>query len=62
MDNGDKEQRDLAIFMGLVLMGKCQEAWCFGNQISKGMAVELAKPKQRGMPIRHFTGQCAEVE
>lgn len=62
MDDDEKEQRNLALFMGLVLMGKCQEVWRFGTQISKGMAIELAKAKQRGMPIRHFTEQCMEVK
>lgn len=61
MDDDDKTQRDLAIFMGLVLMGKCQEVWCFGGRISSGMAIELEKARQRGTPIRYFTEECAEV-
>ncbi|MGI6121340.1 MAG: DUF4406 domain-containing protein [Saccharofermentanales bacterium] len=62
MDDGDKAQRSLAIFMGLVLMGKCQEVWCFGGGISSGMAIELEKARQRGTPIRYFTEGCAEVK
>jgi hypothetical protein len=62
MDDGDKTQRNLAIFMGLVLLSKCHELWCFGNKISPGMAIELEKAKRLGIPVRHFTGQCAEVK
>ena len=62
MDDSDKAERNLAIFMGLVLLSKCQELWCFGDRISPGMAIELEKAKRLGIPVRHFTGQCAEVK
>jgi len=62
MDDSDKTQRNLAIFMGLVLLSKCHELWRFGNKISPGMAIELEKAKRLGIPIRHFSGECAEVK
>jgi hypothetical protein len=62
MDDGDKTQRNLAILMGLVLLSKCHELWRFGNKISPGMAIELEKAKRLGIPVWHFTGQCAEVK
>jgi hypothetical protein len=62
MDDGDKTERNLAIFMGLVLLSKCHELWCFGNKISPGMAIELEKAKRLCIPIRHFSEQCAEVK
>ena len=60
MDDDDKEARDYGIFMGLVLMGKCQELWCFGDYISKGMAIELEKAKARNMVIRYFNNHGEE--
>ena len=33
----------------------------FGRNITKGMAVEIEKAKERGLPIRYFTEQCGEV-
>lgn len=62
LDDTDKQQRDLGIFMGLVLMSKCQEFWCFGSKISKGMAIELEKAKKRKMVIRYFNERCEEVK
>ncbi len=62
LDDEDKQQRKLGIFMGLVLMSKCQEFWCFGSKISKGMAIELEKAKKRKMIIRYFNERCEEVE
>ena len=62
MDDSDQSQRDLAIFMGLVLLSKCIEIWVFGEIITAGMSVELTKAKQREMRIRYFTEQCEEVD
>lgn len=61
MDEDDPAERNLGIFYGLVLMSKCQEVWVFGRKITRGMAVEIAKAKERGLPIRYFNSRCMEV-
>lgn len=61
LDENDRTQRDLGIFFGLVLLGKCDEMWVFGSPPSRGMGVEIAKARKRGLPIRWFNGQCQEV-
>jgi len=61
MEDSDKGEREKALFMGLVLMSKCQEVWCFGSKISNGMAIELEKAKKRNMVIKYFNDQCEEV-
>ncbi|MBT9173137.1 MAG: hypothetical protein DDT21_01527 [Syntrophomonadaceae bacterium] len=58
MDDGDGEERELGLFFALVLLGKCDELWVFGEKISKGMAAEIAKAKKRGMPIKYFNHKC----
>jgi len=58
MDDGDREERELGLFFALVLLGKCDELWVFGEKISKGMAAEIAKAKKRGMPIKYFNHKC----
>lgn len=62
MDDADRTQRELGIFFGLVLMGKCDEMWVFGSTVSAGMKTEIAKARKRGLPIRYFTEQCLEVK
>ncbi|HEX3017838.1 MAG TPA: DUF4406 domain-containing protein [Caproicibacter sp.] len=62
MDDSDPYQRDLAIFMGLVLLSKCLELWVFGETVTAWMSVELAKAKQRDIRIRYFTEQLEEVD
>ena len=49
------------MFMGMVLLGKCEQLWVFGGTISTGMAAEIEKAEKRDMPIRYFTEQCEEV-
>ena len=61
MEEDDPAQRRLGIFFGLVLQSKCKEVWVFGRNITKGMEVEIAKAKERGIPIRYFTDRCSEV-
>lgn len=57
----EEYERGLALFMGIVLMGKCKEVWVFGNKISDGMAAEIAKAKKMGKIIRYFTEELEEV-
>ncbi|MCL1857674.1 MAG: DUF4406 domain-containing protein [Oscillospiraceae bacterium] len=60
MDDGDKEQRSLGIFFGLVMMGKCDDMWVFGDPPSCGMKLEIAKARKRGIHIRYFNENCQE--
>lgn len=60
MDDDDKEERSLALFMGIVLLGKCSEIWVFGRT-SPGMTLEIERARSKGMKIRYFNERCAEV-
>ena len=61
MSDDNPDDRDLAIFMDIVLLTKCAELWVFGDIVSKGMSIEIAKAKQKNKPIRYFTEECQEV-
>ena len=56
------EERELALFMGFVMLTKCAELWVFGERISSGMAQEIRKAETRNMLIRYFTTNCEEVQ
>ncbi len=60
MDDGDKEERELGLRFALILLGKCDELWVFGNT-SSGMSKEIARAKKRGMPIKYFNYKCEGV-
>lgn len=61
MDDSDKEQRELGLFFALVLLGKCDELWIFGDRVSNGMSQEIKKAEKRGIPIRRFSFKREEV-
>lgn len=61
MDDSDKEQRELGLFFALVLLGKCDELWIFGDRVSNGMSQEIKKAEKRGIPIKHFNFKCEEA-
>lgn len=61
MNDDDPAERELAIFMDVILIGKCDELWVFGDSISEGMSVEIEVAKKRRQPIRYFNGNLEEV-
>jgi dienelactone hydrolase len=61
MDDSDRDERDLALFMGGVLLTKCVELWVFGSTISTGMALEIKKAQEKQKAVRYFTRDCREV-
>lgn len=62
MNDESPEERDLAIFMDIVLMGKCSEVWVLGNTISSGMEKEIEIAKKRKQTVRYFSTEYEEVE
>lgn len=53
-------ERELAMFMDMVFLGKCDQLWVFGKFISNGMQAEIDKAKKKNMIIRYFTEDLAE--
>lgn len=56
----ETHERDEAMFMNMVYLGRCEEIWVFGERITDGMAAEIKKAKKRQMPVRYFTDSCKE--
>ena len=61
LDDGIQEERELGLFMAIIMLTKCAELWVFGEQITRGMAQEIRKAESRGMIIRYFTTDCEEI-
>ena len=63
MDDSNPEERYLATHViNYVLIGKCQEMWVFGEDISEGMGREIALAEKRRMKIRYFTETMEEAK
>lgn len=61
MDDKNPVERSLALFMGMVLLTKCEQIWVFGSVISEGMAAEIEKAEKKNIPVRYFTEEMEEV-
>ncbi len=57
----ESTERELAVFMDMVLLGRCEQVWVFGSHISDGMAAEIEKAKRKQIRIRYFTEDCKEA-
>lgn len=53
----DTDEREKAMQMNFELLKLCGECWVFGDNITEGMAAEIARAKK----IRYFTTKCEEV-
>ena len=56
----EETERELAMFMDLVILTKCSELWVCG-EISAGMQAEVDYAKKRNMKIRFFKEEDAYV-
>ena len=62
MDDSSPEERQLAMFMNMIMLGRCEELWVFGDKISAGMKQEIHKAERRRMKIRYFTEDLEEKQ
>lgn len=62
MNDESKQERELALHMDLVLMGKCQEVWVLSERITAGVSAEIEKAQKRRQIVRYFTNEFTEVE
>lgn len=55
LKDSNPEERILGITLGVELMKSCDEVWIFGSTISSGMAYELEKVRELGIPVRLYS-------
>lgn len=61
MDDNNPKERQTAMFMNMVMLGKCEQLWVFGENYSNGMKEEIRKAKERKKKIRYFTEKMEEI-
>lgn len=54
LDDSNPEERALGMSFGLSLLADCEEAWCFGTEVSAGMAAELKECERLKIPVRYL--------
>ena len=61
LDDKNPKERELGIQLGIEILSRADEIWCFGNKISSGMEIELKAAKHFSLPVRYFTDKCVEI-
>ena len=62
LDDRDKEQRELGLFFGMVLLDVCREIWIFTDgELSEGMEMEYTRARRMRYRIRWFNEQMEET-
>jgi len=62
MDDENPKERELALLMNFVIMGKCSEVWVFGEKVSKGMGAEIDTAVKRKQPVRYFDSNLQKAD
>lgn len=57
----EEHERGIAMFMNKVFLGKCDELWVFGSEVSSGMFEEIEQAGKMRKKIRYFTEELQEV-
>ena len=52
LDDSKPRERQLGIDMGITMLAHCDELWCYGEQISYGMHLEIREAAHLGIPVR----------
>ena len=52
------EQRQLGLDMGLAILSRCDEVWCYGDHISLGMHFEIEEAGRLQIPVRRVRKQA----
>ena len=62
MNSALESERWLFVQMSMILLTKCAELWAFGECVSKGMSLAIARARSKGQPIRFFSDDCKEIQ
>lgn len=61
MNDTNPGDRELAMFMGRILLSKCEAIWVHTARVSSGMRAEIGWARQLDLPIKYFDADFEEV-
>ena len=57
LDDSNPQERQAGLDMGLAMLPRCDELWCYGDRISYGMHLEIEEAGRLGIPVRRVMEQ-----
>ncbi|WP_172119296.1 DUF4406 domain-containing protein [Actinomyces faecalis] len=62
MNDHDPTERELAMFMGRIVLSKCEEMWVYAPRISPGMRTEACWARHLDIPLRFLDSNFREIK
>ena len=62
LNDSDPHQRELAMFMNRILLGRMHVIWVYADRITAGMRQEIEWAYRQGTPIRYFNANFKEIK
>lgn len=57
LDDADPQERQVGMNMGLTMLPRCDELWCYGEHTSSGMRMEIEEANRLVIPVRRVWEQ-----
>ncbi len=57
LDDSNPQERQAGLDMGLAMLPRCDELWCYGARTSHGMHLEIEEAVRIGIPVRRVMEQ-----
>lgn len=57
LSDTNPQERQAGLDMGLAMLSRCDELWCYGSRISFGMHLEIEEANRLGVPVRRVRAQ-----
>ena len=58
LDDNIPQERQAGIAIGLEYLRRAEELWCFGDQLTEGMELELQAAQRLKLPIQYYSERC----
>ena len=52
--DSEPDEREMGMLMGQTWLAQCSELWVIGRRITEGMAREIAKAEEWGIPVKRY--------
>ena len=57
LNDANPHERQAGLDMGIAMLSRCDELWCYGDHISPGMHLEIEEADRLGIPVPRVTEQ-----
>jgi len=51
LNDTNSHERQIGLDMGIAMLSRCDELWCYGDRISPGMHLEIEEAGRLGIPV-----------